>query len=39
VPEPKRINSIGNELLFTADNIVFHKKAGSMEMVRLYFDK
>ena len=39
VPEPKRINSIGNELLFTADNVVFYKKAGSMEMVRMYFDK
>jgi hypothetical protein len=39
VPEPKRINSIGNELLFTADNVVFYKKAGSMEMVRMYFNK
>lgn len=36
IPEPKRINNLGNELIFTAENLVFYKRAGSMEMERMY---
>ncbi len=36
IPEPKRINNLGNELILTAENLVFYKKAGLMEMDKLY---
>jgi len=39
IPEPKRINNLGSELIFTAENLVFYKQAGSMDMDRMYFVK
>jgi len=34
--EPKRINNMGNELILTAENLVFYKKAGSFEMEKMF---
>ena len=36
VPEPQKINSLGSEIIMTAENLVFYKRAGSTEMERMY---
>jgi hypothetical protein len=36
VPEPQKINTLGSELILTAENLIFYKKAGSMAMEKLY---
>ena len=36
VPEPQKINTLGSELILTADNLIFYKKAGSMGMEKMY---
>jgi len=36
VPEPKRINNLGSELILTAENLIYYKKSGSMGMDKLY---
>ena len=37
VPEPQKITILGSELILTAENLVFYKKAGSMGMEKMYF--
>ena len=36
VPEPQKINTLGSELILTAENLIFYKKAGSMGMEKMY---
>ena len=36
VPEPNRITTFANELILTAENLVFHKLAGTKNMERMY---
>ena len=36
IPEPQKINSLGSELILTAENLVFYKKAGSMVMEKMF---
>ena len=36
-PEPQKINVLGSELILTAENLVFYKKAGAMGMEKMYF--
>ena len=39
VPEPQKINSLGSELILTAENLVFYKRGGATEMERMYLAK
>jgi hypothetical protein len=36
IPEPKQINLMGDEIIFTPDDLIFFKQAGKMEMERLF---
>lgn len=36
VPEPSKINTLGSELIFSAENLIFYKQAGSSEMKKMY---
>jgi hypothetical protein len=35
-PEPKQLNMIGHELIFTSDDLIFYKEPGQMEHLRLF---
>ena len=36
IPEPKKINLLGSELIFTPDELIFYKPYGTMNMERLF---